>query len=442
MSATLLRVEAQPLPASPVHPVVRWAFYVFILSLPFEYPKRSIPWEVTTLTCALFLLATVVQPGLCFRRFPRAVGWFAGFLYAFLISFAVNGGEYADEAMKLFILQLQLVLLLWAAYNVLQDEHVFGRAPLVLAVACTARAALQLSGIATEHTVEWGGGERVSALGQNANQSAMIMTAGLIALLAFSNASPGGRRLVRLLIWPFAALIGIAIIQNGSRGGVIALGAGVLTLMLGGAWVWSRLRNAAVVLLALGLLSWASYNSEGMRNRFTEVTSRGYMAGREKLYPELMQMFLERPIVGYGPIANKYVLGGRVPEQHYERRDAHNVFLEVMTATGIVGLLPFVVGLWLAGRAAWRGRQGPAGMLPTALLVAVMASNLSGNQLAAPLTWLVLTYALASDRSQGPMPAPAPVPGRPRRRLFPDLGDPRLTGSAALPSRRRGGAQC
>ncbi len=440
MSATLPRVEPQALPASEVHPAVRWAFYIFILSLPFEYPKRSIPWEVTTLTCALFLLATVVQPGLCFRSFPRAVGWFGAFLYAFLMSFAVNGGEYADEAQKLFILQLQLVLLLWAAYNVLRDEAVFRRAPLVLAVACTARAALQLSGIATEHSVEWGGGERVSALGQNANQSAMIMTAGLIALIAFSNTPSRGRWLGRLLIWPVAAVIGIAIIQNGSRGGVIALGAGVLTLMLGGAWVWSRLRNAGIVLLSLGLLVWASYNSEGMRNRFTEVTSRGYMAGRERLYPELMRMFLERPIVGYGPIANKYVLGGRVPEQHYERRDAHNVFLEVMTATGIVGLLPFMVGLWLAGRAAWRGRHGPAGMMPTALLVAALASNMSGNQLAAPLTWLVLSFALASDRSQEPMPAPAPAPGRPRRRLIPDLRDPRLTGSAALPSRRGGGA--
>src|SRR5204862_5631053 len=31
---------------------------------------------------------------------------------------------------------------------------------------------------------EWGGGERITALGQNANNSAMILGAGLIALLA------------------------------------------------------------------------------------------------------------------------------------------------------------------------------------------------------------------------------------------------------------------
>jgi len=78
---------------------------------------------------------------------------------------------------------VQVLLLLWAGYNVLRDDEVFRSTPVVLAVACVARAVLQLSGIATVHTAEWGGGERVSALGQNANHSAVIMTAGLIALI-------------------------------------------------------------------------------------------------------------------------------------------------------------------------------------------------------------------------------------------------------------------
>ena len=32
-----------------VNPVVRWAFYFFILSIPFEMPNRSIPLETTTI---------------------------------------------------------------------------------------------------------------------------------------------------------------------------------------------------------------------------------------------------------------------------------------------------------------------------------------------------------------------------------------------------------
>jgi O-antigen ligase len=129
-------------------------------------------------------------------------------------------------------------------------------------------------------------------------------------------------------------------------------------------------------------------------------------------------MFAERPILGYAPIANKYVLGGRLPEQHHERRDAHNLFLEVMTATGIIGLIPFMVGLWLPWRAAWRARRGPAGVLPLALLVTALTANMSGNWLAGPLLWVLLAYALASSRS----PAIAPDPVVARRSPVPRAG--------------------
>jgi len=414
MSVTTRRSERQAPPATPpVHPVIRWAFYVFILSLPFEYPNRSIPWETTTITCALFLFAALFQPRVCLRRFPGAVAWFVAFIYVFLVSFVVNGGQYEDEVQKFFLLLLQVVLLFWAASNVLRDEKVFRLTPVMLAVTCTARAALQVLNIGTRHSAEWVGGERVSMLGQNANHSSMMMAAGLVALIAlgYTGSAPWRRR--RLLIWPVAALIGFAIIQNGSRGGILALAMGVMTFALSGAGVRARIRSASIVLVALGLLIWASYNSEGMRNRFQETASTGYMAGRERIYPELVRMFAERPILGFAPIANKYVLGGRLPMQHYPRRDAHNLLLEVMTATGIVGLIPFLLGQWLVWRAAWRARRGPAGILPLALLVTVLVANMSGNWLAAPLLWFVMAYALMSDRAPTPAPAGAPVLRRP-----------------------------
>src|SRR5205809_1098457 len=120
MSVTTRHFEPSAPPAAVrVHWAIRWAFYVFVLSLPFEYPPRTIPWEVTTITCAVFLLAALFQPWICFRRFPAAVGWFGGFLYAYLLSFLVNGGQYPANVQKLFILLVEVVLMIWAGYNVL-----------------------------------------------------------------------------------------------------------------------------------------------------------------------------------------------------------------------------------------------------------------------------------------------------------------------------------
>jgi O-antigen ligase len=126
----------------------------------------------------------------------------------------------------------------------------------------------------------------------------------------------------------------------------------------------------------------------------------GNMAGREQLYPALWTMFLEKPVLGWGPVANTYELALRIGERERPLRAAHNAVLELVTATGVVGAIPFLVGAWLCARAAWRSRRGPHGVLPLALFGSVLISNMSGDWIAAKLIWIVLAYALASERWQ------------------------------------------
>src|SRR5712691_4805654 len=51
---------------------VRWGFYAFVFSIPLEYPDRTIPVELHTITGALFLVIALLQPSVCFRRPPAA----------------------------------------------------------------------------------------------------------------------------------------------------------------------------------------------------------------------------------------------------------------------------------------------------------------------------------------------------------------------------------
>ena len=71
--------------------------------------------------------------------------------------------------------------------------------------------------------------------------------------------------------------------------------------------------------------------------------------------------------------------------------------LEVLSATGVFAAIPFLIGMWLCFRAAWRAREGPDGSLPLALIVTVMASNMSGDWFMTPLYWFALAYAVASE---------------------------------------------
>jgi O-antigen ligase len=415
----------------PLNPIVRWTFYLLVFSIPFEFPDRSFPIEIPTLTASLFLFATLLEPRACYARKPAALLCFATYLYLYWVSAAINGRDhlatsmitpdYWGQILKQFLLIIQGVLVLWTGYNLMHSAPIARSTIATLAVACTVRALLPILGIARTARTEWGGGERITALGQNANNSAMILGAGFIALLAlqYGKDRPLVRR--RWLAWPAFGLIALSVIDTGSRGGLVAMGLGLVVYALAGARTpWARIRNTALTAFAIVGLVAFTYANDLMRARFADALEHGGMAGRERIYPALIEMFEERPVVGWGPVNNKYELGIRLDERIRRRRDAHNLVLEVLTATGAVGAIPFLLGIGLCGVAAWQARRRAHGGLALALFAGVMLANMSGNWIASKLLWLVFAYALASatypysaapivSRTRPPPPRPQPL---------------------------------
>jgi O-antigen ligase len=382
--------------------VLQGGLYLLVASIPFEYPERSIPLEIPTLTAAIFLLATLLHPRRCYGRLPAPALWFGAYLCAFLLSVALSG-EHVPEALAEFVIVLQGVLVFLAAGNLMQDEKVASRALTTLVAACAIRASLPFLGLGRTSDAVWTGGERISALGQNANSAAMILAAGLVTLIGLTllrRKSAAGLVLAGLL----AILLGLAILETGSRGGFAALLGGVLVFALAADTWRQRLRNGVIALLAVTLLILATLRLPVMKNRLADSLTTGNMAGREQLYPALCTMFLERPIFGWGPITNTSELAIRIGERERSNRAAHNLVLELLTASGLVGALPFFLGVWCSVRNAWRARMGKHGVLPLALLATLFLANMSGDWIASKLLWLVLAYAFVSVRWIGASP--------------------------------------
>jgi O-antigen ligase len=376
--------------------VLQGGLYLLVASIPFEYPERSIPLEIPTLTAAIFLLGTLLHPRRCYGRLPAPALWFGTYLFAFLLSVAMSG-EHVPEALAEFVIVLQGVLVFVAAGNLMQDEKVASRALTTLVGACAIRASLPFLGLGKTSDAVWTGGERISALGQNANSAAMILAAGLVTLIGLTllrRKSAAGLVLAGLL----AILLGLAILETGSRGGFAALLGGVLVFALAADTWRQRLRNGVIALLAVTLLILATLRLPVMKNRLADSLTTGNMAGREQLYPALWTMFLERPVFGWGPITNTSELAIRIGERERSNRAAHNLVLELLTASGLVGALPFFFGVWLSVRNAWRARMGRHGVLPLALLGTLFIANMSGDWIASKLLWLVLAYAFVSVR--------------------------------------------
>jgi O-antigen ligase len=392
--------------------VLQAGLFLLVASIPFEYPERTIPLEIPTLTGAVFLLVTLLHPKRCYGRLSAPALWFGAYLVALLLSIVVGQRERASEALSDFVVLLQGVLVFVAAGNLMRDEKVARRTLVVLVAACSIRAALPLLGFGRTTNAAWTGDERISALGQNANSAAMILAAGLVALIGLTlvqrrKSTPG-----LVLSGVLAVLLGLAILGTGSRGGFAALLGGVMVFALAADTWRLRLRNGAIAILAVSLLAFAALRLPVMKNRLLETATTGNLAGREQLYPALWRMFLERPVMGWGPVANNYELALRVGERERPSRATHNILLELLTAGGLVTALPFLVGAWLSVRGAWQARGGAHGVLPLALLCSLFLANMSGGWGASKLLWLVLAYAFVSCRWHAPLPRLAPV--RPR----------------------------
>jgi len=372
--------------------LLQWTLYGFVFSLPFDAPGR-LPLELTTITGAVFIAVTLLQPQYCYGRRPAAFWWFAGYLYAYWLSYVVGGAVHTSDAVKSSLFYAQSLLILCAVFNLMRDERVARRVLLTLMIAASVHAIMTVFGIGKAVDSE---SARATVLGQNANRAARVLGAGLLCTigLAYGRAHAGLRP--RWIAWPASTLLGLAMIMGGSRGGLVALAAGLWSFSLTGATIGLRIRNTVVALLAIGLAVWGTMQSPLMQRR-VQMAMAGNLAKRELIFPAAWGMVKDRPLTGWGP-RNQYVLATRLqlpPELHLSR-DTHNLFLELLTATGVLGTTPFMIGLWLCCRAAWKGRRGIEGILPMATMAALMVNNLSGNYIAFKLQWVLLAYVLAS----------------------------------------------
>ena len=155
--------------------------------------------------------------------------------------------------------------------------------------------------------------------------------------------------------------------------------------------------------LAFGVL-----RSDMLRTRLLAAAEAGSLAGRENIYPATISMISERPVLGWGPIENQFEIGARIGEEKKDRRDAHNIVLDLMSSTGLLGTIPFLVGYALCLGAAWRARKSRYGILPLALMAVTFMGCMSGTWIASKILWLTFSIALAAGAT-----APQRLGGRP-----------------------------
>jgi len=401
-----------------IHPIVVASFCLCLFSFPFEFPDRTFRWEIPTMTTSLFLLTTLFFPRACFFSYiPGTIWWLVVYVYTMAVALAVNGWVSLAETAQDVILFIQAMLFFWACLNLLRHDHIARAAMWSFVIASLIRAALPFLGIGRTGEAVWTGGERVTAFGQNANWSAKLLATAAVMLVGLVFVHLQAPRRARLFAVLGVAGLAVAIVDTGSRGGLLSLAVGLLAFAFAPSssrGAVTMVRNAFIGVAAIVFLVVAAMRTEVMRNRFVETAETGNMAGREVLFPTLVGMFVEKPWAGWGPVNNQFELAQRIAERNRLQRDSHNLVLEVITTTGIMGAIPFFIGLGLVVVAAWRARNGVHGITPAALLSMHLIASMSGNPITSKLFWFVCAYALAAAvpvlAARAPERASAPVP--------------------------------
>lgn len=372
------------------------AITLFTITVPIDMvPVIGDRFGVSRIAGMLVLLVAILQPANALRRPHPALWWFTAYAAIVFLTGIPLYEAYGSEILQRVFTIAQLLLLFWVLSNVLQDDTVSRRTLLVFALSCALVAALMGLGI-FRTSFETARGTRLSFAGGNSNQVGGTLMLGLLTLVGLAYTAHLTGRLWKWLVPMIAIPVAFAIMETGSRGSVVGLVGGLTAFVLAGQKLGTRMRNLVIFAMAAGVVYFAVYSTMISRSRWEEAVETRRLTGRERIYPAAIAMFMQKPIQGWGPEANRRELGMRVPLLGARSLDTHNMYLHVLTEVGVLGAIPFFIGLGLCLRSALRARSTPHGLLPIVLTSAVLIATLASNWALRKPLWLVLSYAAAS----------------------------------------------
>ncbi|MCW3050050.1 MAG: O-antigen polymerase [Solirubrobacterales bacterium] len=190
-------------------------------------------------------------------------------------------------------------------------------------------------------------GDRIGGIVGDPNELASVLVAGLVLAVALA-AVLRQRTLGRVAAGAAACVILLAIFLTLSRGGLLALG----VVLVVGIFSAGRWRVMAIVLALVATLGTVTYFSEFAspvaRQR---VTTAGNGSGRTGLWTVAWRMVDAHPVRGVGagnfPVSSVHYLlrPGAIPDGYFivDRPEVtHNVYLQLLAETGLVGLSLFL----------------------------------------------------------------------------------------------------
>lgn len=334
--------------------------------------------------------------GRSFAPMPPAMRWFLAYAGIFALNTLLRPAEgYGFDLTALFTLA-QLLVFFWFTSDLLKSDDMMRLALLAYAAACVLLAFGMVVGVPGFAT---GIGEgRIEAMGDNPNASGQHLTLAALILIGLTLSQRFPNWIMRKILVPLGVLVLLAgMVATGSRSAIVSFIIGCAIYLF--PYRHSKRLMMSVLLGAVGIgaVIYLIAKNPDFVERWQATYYEEDLSGRQDIYGSAIQMFSEEPLLGWSPAGAFYELGRRVGWNG--GRDVHNLILDLLIGVGLLGALPFLIGLGLCVREAWRARGGSLSLLFLTLLVANLSASMTHTNVTWKPQWFVLALACAAASS-------------------------------------------
>lgn len=381
---------------------IEWSVLVYVAVEPFGDLANGVVPGAVKLVGALLFVAWVAR--LCIDRRPVALGHpglraAGALLVVLLASTALAGGGAPDapEVALRYASYLAVLLVVVDTVAAGDPRTAATRARRIAAVFVLSCAAAAVVGLVTLFTE----GGRAGGPLEDPNDFAFFLVAA--APFALMLARDGRRQ--RILYGVAGLLLLVAILGTFSRGALLGIGA-VVAVAAVLRLVPLRALAAGVVAVVVTALAVSVVASDVVGRSLDEKehVADANVDSRYASWTIAAEMTADRPLLGHGPgsfgaKALDYLPAGVVDTAHLDV--AHQMYLDVSSELGLLGLLAFLAVIGLGARGALRARRDPL----TAPLGAATVASLAGVLVAACFlseqyylpVWLLAALGIALD---------------------------------------------
>ena len=231
---------------------------------------------------------------------------------------------------------------------------------------------------------------RVIVFGDNPNIIGLRMCIAIVILCITVVQNKLGLGKIRyLLMIPIPVMFQL-LAETGSRIALVSFllcfVAGVMLYKTKRFWVKIIVLTSGVIVLLIILQTITQYDI--MMLRIYQTYENRDLSGRLEIYNSILPVIQQYPIFGIGTTGYVFLFGNRSP---------HNVFLEILCYTGIIGMILYSVFLFGIIKQAYRSIKLTDYLLPALLFIPIFGLMASGQILHQKLGWTVFAYIIISS---------------------------------------------